>query len=295
MSLAEMRTSAEIYDVSWQAMRDVVLAQGHAFSNCKVWGVPRGGVHVALLMESLIGCTVVDSWRDADIIVDDIIDSGSTRDSFKNTGLPFWAPWDKTRTDGIGYVVFPWESEEEEFPESHIRRFIQSMGGMGLSDENIRDTPARVVATFKEMTEGELQDPHDILSRRFVLDGLDEMVVVRAIPFWSLCEHHLLPFSGFATVAYIAEDWAVGLSKIPRLVQCFAKRLQMQERLTQNIAGTLHTELQTAGTACVIRGVHTCMKIRGVQSDGEMVTSSLFGVFKTDPIVRQEFLSIAGV
>lgn len=284
--------------LTWFAVEQKIreaLKDGGPRDGATVWGVPRGGIHVAQLLCKNHGCRMASCASEAEWIVDDVIDSGATRDFWQVVRhKQFWVPIDKTILDA-GFIVFPWESEEEEEPEPHFRRFIQSMGGMGMSEENQRETPARVVRAFSELTSGLGKDPKAILSKRFKVKDLNEMVLVRDIPFWSLCEHHMLPFSGHATVAYIAKDYAVGLSKIPRLVQCFAKRLQMQERMTEQIASSLIIELNTVGAACLIRGSHTCMKIRGVQSDGEMVTSALFGVFRDDYAVRQEFLNLAGM
>lgn len=153
------------------------------------------------------------------------------------------------------------------------------------------DTPKRYVKAFHELTEGYKQDPADILSRVFDGENYDEMVVVRGIEFTSLCEHHLLPFVGEATVAYIPDGKVVGLSKIPRLVHCFAKRLQLQERLTKQIADAIMERLAPLGVGVIVRASHSCMRLRGVRCRGEMVTSTLLGNFR-EPAVRQEFLSL---
>ena len=156
--------------------------------------------------------------------------------------------------------------------------------------EGLLDTPKRVVKAMLELCEGYHQTPADILTTQFT-ETCDEMVVVTNIPFWSLCEHHMLPFQGVATVGYLPQGKIVGLSKIPRLVQCFARRLQVQERLTQQIAHELHTHTQSRGTACVIKGQHTCMQMRGIKSSGEMTTSCLLGTMREEVSVRAEFLS----
>jgi len=265
----------------------------------KVWGVPRGGIHVAQEMAHRLGCEIVEDPEHATIIVDDIVDSGATRDRYREEfpSTQFVGVIDKTLdpTWADIWVVFPWELHDQmdDRPEEHYRRFIQSMGGLGLSPDNLLETPRRVVKAFQELTQGIDQSPSDILSKRFGVDGLDEMVIVQDIPFSSLCEHHLLPFTGTATVAYIAKDFAVGLSKIPRLVACYSQRLQMQERLAQQIAGALMGELETAGAACLIRASHSCMGMRGIRSGGQMIASSLLGVFRDDPTARAEFLALA--
>lgn len=283
-----------IQKLSWFVIiqRVIKSASEDGIIRKRVWGVPRGGVHIAQLLSQHCQCELVDSPTDCEVIVDDLIDSGATREFWKSSQAKFWAPIDKSKNGDKNWYVFPWEKDDEESPEEHFRRFIQAMGGLGISEQNQIDTPKRVVKAFTELTSGLDIDPASVLNKRFAVEGLDEMVIVRDIPFASLCEHHLLPFTGLATVAYIAKNEAVGLSKIPRLVHCFARRPQMQERLAQQIASTIMEQLDTVGAACFIRGSHTCMKIRGIQSDGEMVTSAMLGLFRDDSVARSEFLSL---
>lgn len=158
--------------------------------------------------------------------------------------------------------------------------------------EGLLKTPARVVKAFEEMTEGYAQDPAAILSTVFD-EHSDEMVICSNIHFVSLCEHHLLPFTGTAAVAYIPRKKVVGLSKLARLVHCYAKRLQVQERMTTQITDALIKHLDAEGTACLIRAHHQCMSCRGVKQSGAvMTTSSLTGAFR-EPEVRAEFLMLA--
>jgi GTP cyclohydrolase IA len=160
----------------------------------------------------------------------------------------------------------------------------------------LEGTPGRVVKAFEEMTAGYRMSPAEILSKAFEADT-DEMIVLRGISFVSLCEHHLLPFLGTATVGYLPKDGKVaGVSKLARLVECFSKRLQLQERMTQQIADALQVTLEPRGVGVVVRAHHSCMGCRGVmQANAEMVTSALLRAFKEQPSTRQEFLSIAGV
>lgn len=175
-------------------------------------------------------------------------------------------------------------------PLDAVRLLLRQIGE-DPTREGLEETPARVVKALGELTAGYAQDPAEILATQFT-EACDEMVVVRDIPFFSLCEHHILPFSGKATVAYIPKGKIVGLSKIPRLVQCFAQRLQVQERLTNQITDAIAEHLGAEGAACVITASHTCMQMRGVRSHGQMTTSCLRGVFRTDPVARSEFLSL---
>lgn len=153
-------------------------------------------------------------------------------------------------------------------------------------------TPPRFARAMIEMTSGYHQEPAAILARTFPVK-CDEMVVVTGIRFWSLCEHHLLPFEGTAVVGYIPGKRIVGLSKLPRLVECFARRLQVQERLTQEIASAIQKHLKPRGVGVLVKARHTCMAMRGVRSDGKMVTSALLGAIRTEPSARAEFLELA--
>lgn len=159
--------------------------------------------------------------------------------------------------------------------------------------EGLNDTPKRVVKAMIEMTRGYHEDPEKILSTQFD-EKHDEVVILRDIPFSSLCEHHMLPFTGFATVGYLPGDKIVGLSKLARLVDCFARRLQVQERMTTQIATTLNDALSAGGVCVVIEATHACMSCRGVGKAGaRMVTSCALGVFRTKPEARAEFMALA--
>jgi GTP cyclohydrolase I len=171
---------------------------------------------------------------------------------------------------------------------STLLRFI----GEDIDRDGLRDTPARVVKTWREMTSGYAEDPAEILSRTFE-ESSDEMIILRGISFYSTCEHHLLPFYGEAVVGYLPGK-VVGISKLARLVECFAKRLQIQERMTRQIAESIEKYLEARGVAVVLRAHHLCMGCRGVrQEETEMVTSSMLGTLRTDATSRSEFLKLA--
>lgn len=160
-----------------------------------------------------------------------------------------------------------------------------------VQQESLQNTPARFVKALTEMTSGYASSPEEILSKTFE-DDCDEIIVVRGISFSSVCEHHLLPFIGTADIGYLPGK-VVGLSKLPRLVDCFARRLQMQERLTRQISEALMTHLNAKGAAVITRATHTCMSCRGVRKEGaEMVCSSMLGVFRDEPSARAEFLTL---
>lgn len=177
-------------------------------------------------------------------------------------------------------------------PLDAVRQLLAWVGEDPTRD-GLLDTPKRVCKALREMTSGYDANIAEILSTSFDVQ-YDSMVVVRDVPFASMCEHHMLPFTGTATVGYIPTERIVGLSKLARLVDAYANRLQVQERMTNQIADALLTHVQPLGCGVVVRGNHSCMCNRGIKKTGEMVTSTLHGAMRTDPIVRQEFLALAG-
>ena len=172
-------------------------------------------------------------------------------------------------------------------------RTLMRWAGDDPSREGLLETPNRVVRAYEEFFAGYDTDPADMLSRTFEeTDGYDEMVLLRNVTFESHCEHHMVPIIGVAHVAYIPEHRVVGISKLARVVEAFAKRLQIQERLTMQIANTIETILQPIGVGVVIEAQHQCMTSRGVHKPGvSMVTSCLLGAFRDNPATRSEFLS----
>jgi GTP cyclohydrolase I len=159
--------------------------------------------------------------------------------------------------------------------------------------EGLLKTPERVAESLRFLTRGYRQDPREILNDALFDISYDEMVIVKDIEVYSVCEHHLLPFFGRAHVAYIPNGRVVGLSKIPRLVEMFARRLQVQERLTVEIAEALEQTLEPKGVAVVVEAIHLCMMMRGVsQQNAFAVTSSLRGDFRADPKTRAEFMEL---
>jgi GTP cyclohydrolase I len=175
-------------------------------------------------------------------------------------------------------------------------RVLLRWAGEDPRREGLIDTPARVVRAYEEFFAGYEVNPHDILARTFSeVDGYDEMIVLKDIRFESYCEHHMVPIIGRAHVAYLPERRVVGISKLARLVDAFAKRLQIQEKMTVQIADTLNEVLQPKGVGVILEAAHQCMSTRGVHKAGvEMVTSRMLGTFRTDASTRREFLSIVG-
>ena len=154
-------------------------------------------------------------------------------------------------------------------------------------------TPERVAHAWKFLTKGYREEPTDVLNGAIFEEKYDEMVIVKDIEIYSMCEHHLLPFYGKCHIAYIPDGKIIGLSKVVRIVEIFARRLQVQERLTCQIAEMLMEALQPNGVACVIEAVHMCMLMRGVEKQNSgAVTSSMLGSFRSDDKTRSEFLSL---
>lgn len=179
--------------------------------------------------------------------------------------------------------------------EEAVRTLIQWTGD-DPNREGLLDTPARVVRAYEEFFAGYLEDPVQILSRTFSeVEGYDEMIVMQDIRFESHCEHHMVPVIGKAHVAYLPDRRVVGISKLARLVDIYARRLQIQEKMTVQIADTLNEVLQPKGVAVVIEAAHQCMTTRGVHKPGaRLVTSRMLGAFRSDSATRREFLAIIG-
>jgi GTP cyclohydrolase I len=178
--------------------------------------------------------------------------------------------------------------------QSAISSILQAVGENPGRDGLIR-TPERVARMYTELLAGYHADPIKVVNDAIFEVKYDEMVVVRDIEFYSLCEHHLLPFMGHAHVAYIPKGRVLGLSKIPRIVDIFARRLQVQERMTRQIADLIQEMLQPMGVAVVVEGLHLCMMMRGVQKhSARMTTSAMHGAFRTNLATRQEFLENIG-
>ncbi len=184
---------------------------------------------------------------------------------------------------------------EPEIDQEAIQAAVEQMlraFGEDPGREGLRRTPDRVARMYAELLEGYRQDPLALVNDALFEENYDAMVVVRDIEFYSLCEHHMLPFLGRAHVAYLPKGRVIGLSKIPRIVDMFARRLQVQERMTRQIAEFIHALLHPMGVAVVIEGLHLCATMRGVKKqDARMTTSAMLGVFRSNLATREEFLN----
>jgi GTP cyclohydrolase I len=179
---------------------------------------------------------------------------------------------------------------EDEMPRL-VERLLREVGE-DPTREGLLGTPDRVARSLRFLTEGYGMDAHDAIGEALFAQDYDEIVIVRDIPFYSLCEHHILPFFGVAHVAYAPQGRVVGLSKIPRLVDVYAHRLQLQERMTRQIAEGLQEVTRPGGVAVVVEARHLCMEMRGVQKSGQTATSCMLGCFRDDPRTRAEFLQL---
>jgi GTP cyclohydrolase IA len=178
--------------------------------------------------------------------------------------------------------------------EAAVRTLIREIGE-DPDREGLARTPERLRRMYAELTAGYRTDPDVLMNGACYAVEYDELVVVRDIEFYSLCEHHLLPFFGRAHVGYLPRGTVIGLSKIPRIVEMYAKRLQVQERLTTQVATFLMERLDPKGVGCVIEASHMCTMMRGVKKEqARMVTSAMFGRFRVDSKTRSEFLTLIG-
>jgi len=180
---------------------------------------------------------------------------------------------------------------DSERIERAVEEILKAIGE-DTKREGLKNTPLRVAKMYKELLEGMRHDPKKHIRKTFI-EKYDEIVLLRDISFYSICEHHLMPFIGRAHVAYLPNGVVLGVSKLARIVDCFAHRLQVQERLTDQIADFIMKQLEPLGVAVVLEASHSCMTIRGIKKPGsEMVTSSLRGIFKKDPRSRNEIMSL---
>ena len=193
----------------------------------------------------------------------------------------------------MGYKkIEHYDEESTKILSSHYKEVIENIGE-DPTREGLLKTPERAAKAIQFLTQGYDQNPEDILKSAMFSEKYDEMVIVKDIEFYSLCEHHMLPFFGKCHIAYIPNGHIVGLSKFPRMVDAFSRRLQVQERLTDQIRDCLHETLNPQGVAVCIEAQHLCMQMRGVQKQNSITTTSAFsGVFMEKDITRQEFMSL---
>ena len=300
--------------LTWEEFREkcrdlALLIKGHLASKkfTGIYGIPRGGCYVALELANILGLPLVEKQnieKDT-LIADDILDSGKTLSQFpENWKAVLFLKNVKRKFDhslrhlfagleiGNTWVHFSWELTEVPAQDSVVRMF--QVIGENPVREGLLETPRRVFNSWKKIYGGYSQDPAIVLKTVFEdVNNYDQMIALTDIEMYSTCEHHLLPFVGRAHVAYLPQGKVVGLSKLARLVEVFSRRLQIQERLTQQIAEAVQQHLNPLGVGVIIQAKHLCMMARGVEKqNSEMTTSCLMGNFKTDPTVKDEFLKL---
>ena len=291
-------TALTWHDITTQARNIADRNHDRYFEN--VYGVPQGGAPVAVMVANLLHIPLADQPEPGKtLIVDDLVDSGRTLTAYRQAGYIVDACYRKPSSPADvaphaleldGWLTFPWERDNGE-PTDAVIRLLQYIGE-DPSREGLLDTPKRVVKALRELTEGYDLDAITVLGTTFE-EPQDEMIVVSGIEFASMCEHHMLPFTGTATVAYLPGDRIVGLSKIARLVEMYARRLQVQERMTRQIAEAIQDVLGARGVGVVVHGTHSCMANRGIKKRATMTTSALLGEIRDEHDTRHEFLELA--
>lgn len=282
-------------------LADKIMMRGREYKN--IYPIPKNGLYVAVEMSKLLNLPVITDEQeitDETLIVDDIIDSGRTikrfgqkndfavlilkNQSFAKNKKIFFAELGSKDT----YFKFFFEPENDM--ENNLVRILQYIGE-DANREGLRDTPKRIIKSWDKLFGGYKINPDSIITT-FTNEGYDEMIILKDIEFFSTCEHHFLPFYGKCSIGYIPNKKIIGVSKLARVVEVFARRLQIQERLTNQIADFIMQSVEAKGVMVVMEGVHLCMIARGVEKkNAKMVTSAIRGVFKINE-ARNEFLNM---
>lgn len=300
-------------EISWEEWQSLCIKLGDTLMNNGIiylYPVPKNGAYIVLTLNQFA------SFRNHFIIlnepiikyegqtfentciIDDIIDSGKTLKQYEGfLKAVIFLKNSEINKDKIDFFVepdfennwikFPWEKENDV--EDNIIRMIEYIGE-NPQREGLKDTPKRVIKSWQELYAGYKQKPEDILTVFEDYGNYDEMITLKSIKGYSTCEHHLLPFEFECSVSYIPDGKVIGVSKIARLVEMFGRRLQVQERMTSEIAETLQEYLKPKGVAVRIEGQHLCMTARGIKKqECKMVTTKLTGVFMENEKARKEF------
>lgn len=280
MAKAEQIADMLVKVSSWKDPHDI-----------KLYGIPRGGIPAAYAVTSFLpNSRIVDEPGIADVLVDDIIGTGRTKESREKLypDKIFVSLFEGKQEE---WLIFPWELNMAGSADDIPRRLIQFIGE-DCEREGLKDTPDRFLRAWEFWTSGyKTNDQHLLKSFVDGSENYDELVFVGNIPFYSHCEHHLAPFFGYAHIGYIPNQKIVGLSKLSRVVDMFARRLQVQERLTTEIAKLLDKFLLPKGLGVVLMARHLCMESRGVSKPRTITTtSSMKGCFKKEASARSELL-----
>lgn len=290
--------SWEKFNTDCQLLCERLLRQGIQY----IYPVPKNGAYVAGRVSSLSSGKIKvvlneSAINSKTVVVDDLIDSGKTLKKYPHhkKAVLYVKNNNKKKVDYYvreieGWIQFPWESDHEM--EKSIERQLQYIGE-NTSRDGLAGTAKRVLKSWSHLYSGYAKNPKDHL-KVFEKGSYDQMVLLKDCEFYSTCEHHLQPFFGSAHIAYIPGKKVIGISKLARILETFSRRLQIQERIGEQITDFLMKELGARGAGCILEAKHFCMVARGVEKQNSiMVTSSIKGVFR-DQKVRQEFLNLCG-
>lgn len=283
---------------------DLLSIQIIAGNYVGIYPVPRGGIPIAIALSEKLNLPLTDILHNKVLVVDDVVDSGRTRKKYKENDFACFHIKKNTPKSLIpeyyvsiqnDWIEYWWERMSSELPaEDAVVRLIQSVGE-DIKREGLLDTPKRVVKSWEFLFSGYKVEVEDILTL-FTNDNCDQIVLLKDIEMFSMCEHHLLPFCGKAHVAYIPDKTIIGISKLARLIEMYSRRMQIQERIGEQVTLALMKYLKPKGAACIIEAAHFCMRMRGVQKQNSiMITSSLKGVFLDNLDTRQELLKLLGL
>lgn len=253
----------------------------------KIWGVPKNGCFVVL---SLVkhGFTIVNEYKDADVIIDDLIDSGKTREQYKKYNFEVLV-----KKPNNTWIQWWFEQESEKDIEDSVVRMLEYIKE-NPNREGLLETPKRVVKMWSEIFKGyDLNNKPKLTIFNNGYDGIkyDEMIIDNG-DFVSFCEHHMLPFYGKYYFAYIPNGKVIGLSKVARIIDYYASKLQVQERLVKEILDDLELVLKPVGIALILKATHMCKSVRGIKNNGTMITSDIRGAFKEQHETRMEFMNL---
>jgi len=300
------------------AFYDAVSDLAISIEKCKdkryylyIYPIPQGGCALATVLNSYLrnmgyGETmVIDTEifnkitnKRSVLVVDDVIDSGKTIAPFMEMGcgtaVLHRKPWATVTPDfcykaTADWIIYWWEGTQEKSIKDSVLRQLQYIGEDPERD-GLKETPDRVIRSYEQLYSGYKLD----VAPYFKIFEIkrDEMIILKDIEFYSTCEHHMLPFFGKAHIAYLPKDKVIGVSKLARILEVYTRRLQIQERICQQVTEALDTHLRPLGSACILEAQHFCMTSRGIQKqNSKMITSSLTGVFKTNSETRAELMS----
>ena len=290
---------ADVYHKA-EKIANAIASYREKVKTIELYGVPRGGIFAAQAVSTMlfrrgVSNRLVGSMP-ADFIIDDIYDTGKTADAYEEKweAIPFLTLVNKDEPPKSVWYSFPWERmTNDNAPVENIRRLLEYIGE-DPTREGLKDTPDRVIKSFETLYKGYSDKPENHM--KIFKDGsCNEMVLLKNIEFYSTCEHHMLPFFGKAHIAYIPDKELIGVSKLARILEVFTRRLQIQERICQQVTDALQQHLAPMGVACILEAQHFCMTARGIQKQNSiMTTSSLLGEFKTNATARMELLNRIG-